>query len=118
MRSITRQLCTIAALVAMTSGLTAVKAVEPASAFNVPGQHRTRTCAEMNRPHVPLRFADGTLTGFYVSADDPSRQGGRKPCPRGSMEIDAHEVIVTAGGMELYFHPGGGGNHYRDPVEN
>jgi hypothetical protein len=72
----------------------------------------------MKGKEVPLRFADGTPTGFYVRADDPSKQGGKKPCPAGRMEIDAHEVLRTSSGMELFFHPGGGGSHYEDPVED
>jgi hypothetical protein len=92
----------------------------PADKFNLPIQRRTRTCAEMKGDRVPLRFADGTPNGFFVRADDPSQQGGNnnKPCPVGCMEIDAHEIITTAGGMKLYFHPGGGPGHYKDPVAN
>ncbi|MEY2428898.1 MAG: hypothetical protein QOJ40_1783 [Verrucomicrobiota bacterium] len=86
--------------------------------YNLNGQARTRSCTPMQREKVPLRFADGTPTGFFVHRDDPSQQGGNKPCPAGSMEIDAHELITTGTGMELYFHPGGGGSHYQDPVEN
>ena len=97
---------------------TTLSATEPASNFNLNGQARTRSCTPMHGKEVPLRFADGTPTGFYVRADDPSKQGGKKPCPADSMEIDAHEVLRTSTGMELFFHPGGGGSHYEDPVEN
>jgi hypothetical protein len=91
----------------------------PTSNYNVPGQARTRTCAAMKGDRVPLRFADGTPTGFYARADDPSKQGENQPdCPVGSLELDAQEIITTGDGMRLYFHPGGGPGHYRDPVEN
>ncbi len=73
----------------------------------------------MKGAKVPLRFADGAPTGWFVNGDDPSKQGGDHPeCPRGTMEMDVHEVLTTAGGMKLYFHPGGGPTHYRDYVEN
>jgi hypothetical protein len=93
-------------------------AAEPSAKYNLNGQARTRSCTPMDGEKVPLRFADGTPTGFFVRADDPSRQGGNKPCPIGSMEVDAHEIITTGTGMELFFHPGGGGSHYQNPVEN
>ena len=94
--------------------------IAPADKFNLPVQRRTRTCTEMKGERVPLRFADGTPNGFYVRADDPSKQGGNnnKPCPVACMEIDAHEIITAANGMKLYFHPGGGPGHYKDHVEN
>jgi hypothetical protein len=92
----------------------------PPEKYNLPVQRRTRTCAPMKGDRVPLRFADGTPNGFFARADDPSQQGGNnnKPCPIGCMEIDAHEIITTASGMKLYFHPGGGPGHYKDHVEN
>src|SRR5439155_22839323 len=86
---------------------------------NVPGQARTRTCVAMKGEKVPLRYADGTLTGWFVRGDDPSMQGGnQKDCPPGSMEMDAHEIITTANGMKLYFHPGGGPDHYKNWIDN
>src|SRR5262249_39681067 len=91
---------------------------ELSSHFNLPVQHRTRTCVEMKGERVPLRLADGAPTGFYGRADDPSKQGESKPCPAGSLELDAQEAIQTADGMVLYFHPGGGHDHYKDPIEN
>jgi len=99
---------------------TTIAAIAPADKFNLPVQRRTRSCVEMKSPRVPLRFADGTPNGFFVRADDPSQQGGNnnKPCPPGCMEIDAHDIITTAAGLKLYFHPGGGPGHYKDPVEN
>src|SRR5437588_12505062 len=87
--------------------------------WNVNGQKRTRTPAAMKEALVPLRFADGTPTGFFAHADDPSKDGdGGKPCARGFMEMDAQEIITTATGMRLLFHAGGGPGLYNDPVEN
>jgi hypothetical protein len=106
----------LAALIALLPGAT--RAAAPADTFNLPGQHRTRTCAEMKSDVVPLRFPDGTPTGFFAHGDDPSQQGGHQPCPVGSMELDAHEVLTAANGTKLYFHPGGGPGHYRDYVED
>ena len=91
----------------------------PSSAFNLPGQARTRTCVAMKGARVPLRFEDGTPSGWFVSGEDPSKQGGNHAaCRPGTMEMDVHEVLTTADGMKLYFHPGGGPSHYRDCVEN
>ena len=96
---------------------TATAPLAPADKYNLPVQRRTRDCAPMKGERIPLRFADGTPTGFFARADDPSRQGGNnKPCPPGTIEIDAHEIITTPGGMKLYFHAGGG--HYNDPIAN
>jgi hypothetical protein len=91
-------------------------AAVPADKFNLSGQHRTFTCVKMSAPVVPLRFADGKPTGFFVRADDPRKRGGKKPCTAGFVEIDAHETLTGTNGETLYFHPGGGG--YNDPVEN
>ena len=93
-------------------------AAAPADKVNLPGQHRTRTCVKMMTPVVPLRFADGKPTGFFVRADDPSTQGGKRPCSAGFMEIDAREMLTTASGATLYFHPGGGGDLYKDSEED
>lgn len=92
---------------------------EPSSRFNLPVQKRTRTCVAMKGDKIPLRFADGTPTGYFARGDDPSQQGDEKrACPPGSLEIDAHETIKTGDGTVLYFHPGGGPSHYRDYVNN
>src|SRR5688572_25816531 len=90
-------------------------AVAPAEKYNLPGQRRTRTCAEMKGDKIPLRFADGTPTGFFAHANDPSKDAR---CKNGCVELDAHEIITTAGGMKLVFHSGGGPSHYEDHVEN
>lgn len=93
-------------------------AMAPAEKYNVPGQHRTRTAAEMKGEKIPLRFADGTATGFFAHADDPSKLGdNRQPAPVGFLEIDAHEILTSGEGMKLLFHPGGGPDHYEDYVE-
>ncbi len=97
----------------------AVGAEAPSSEFNLPGQARTRTCVASKGEKVPLRFADGTPTGWFAHGDDPSQQGGNhQPCGPGTLEMDVHEVLTAASGMKLYFHPGGGPSHYRDHVEH
>ena len=101
----------------VTISSAAPPALAPADKYNLPVQRRTRDCVPMKAQRVPLRFADGTPNGFFVRADDPSQEGGdNKPCPVGTIEIDAHEIITTAAGMKLYFHAGGG--HYNDAVQN
>ena len=95
--------------------IAAAAAAAPADRFNVPGQRRTRTCAEMKGEKIPLRFADGTPTGFFAHANDPSKDAR---CAVGCVELDAHEVITTPSGMKLVFHAGGGPGHYEDHVEN
>ena len=98
--------------------LVCIAAVAPAERFNVPGQHRTRTPGEMKGDKIPLRFADGTPTGFFAHADDPSKYGdNRKPAKVGFLELDAQEILVAPRGMKLLFHPGGGPDHYEDHVE-
>ncbi|MEX0676044.1 MAG: hypothetical protein WD063_03145 [Pirellulales bacterium] len=96
-----------------------VSADLPAEKFNLSGQHRTRTCVEMRGKFVALRFADGTPTGFWASADDPSQQGSAQPCRPGTMEIDAHERLASADDLATYFHPGGGPDQYlKNYIEN
>jgi hypothetical protein len=71
----------------------------------------------MKGEKIPLRFADGTPTGYFARADDPAKESGNDHgCPPRSLEIDAHETIKTGDGMVLYFHAGGG--HYKDPIHN
>jgi hypothetical protein len=109
----------VAVVLAMAAMSIGVAGEAPSAAFNIPGQARTRTCVVMNGEKVPLRFADGTATGWFVRRDDPSKQGGNHAaCAAGTMEMDVHEALTTASGMKLYFHPGGGASHYRDHFEN
>src|SRR5437660_732306 len=100
-------------------GLLVLGGAADSAKWNVNGQKRTRTAAAMQGALVPLRFADGTPTGFFAHAVDPSKDGdGGKPCAPGFMEMDAQEIITTATGMRLLFHAGGGPGLYNDPVEN
>jgi hypothetical protein len=99
--------------------LTVAQAEVPAEKFNLSGQHRTRTCVEMAGKFVPLRFADGTPTGFWANADDPSQQGSADPCLPGTMEIDAHESLRSADNLVTFFHTGGGPDQYlKNYIEN
>src|SRR4051794_29469164 len=94
-------------------------AVADSSTYNVPGQKRTHNCAVMKKTLVPIRFPDGSTTGFYVHADDPSQQGGAStPCAVGAMETDAQETLKDGNGNSYYFHPGGGPTYYTDYVNN
>ncbi len=96
-------------------------ATAPASEYNRPRQGRTSDCAKLRDPTalIPLRYADGTLRGYYVSGQYPTTKRqlnerdakvpGRDACPPGTTEIDAREVVDSPAGKML-FHPGGG--HY------
>ena len=93
----------------------------PSSDYNKRSQGRTSDCAKLKRPGelIPLRYADGTPRGYYVTGAYPvtqrqlNRRDGkaldRSGCPEGSTEIDAREVVDSLAGKML-FHPGGG--HY------
>jgi hypothetical protein len=99
--------------------LALVQTEVPAEKYNLSGQHRTRTCVAMKGRFVPLRFADGTPTGFWAAADDPSQQGSADPCAPGTMEIDAHESLRSADRLVTFFHTGGGPDQYlKNHVEN
>src|ERR1043165_8355795 len=92
-------------VVVAVSCLALIAAAVPSDGFNVNGQKRTRTAAAMKGARVPLRFADGTASGFFARIDDPSKNGDcGKPCAAGFMEIDAQEIITTANGLHLLFH--------------
>jgi hypothetical protein len=87
---------------------THIAAVAPSSTYSVPGQKRTRTSVPMKGTKIALRFADGSPTGFYAWANDPSSTGNNgDPSPVGDVELDAQEILKSATGQSLYFHPGG-----------
>src|SRR4051812_11587492 len=91
---------------------------DPSSSWNVAGQARTRNCVLMSGTFATLRFPDATGTGFFVQANDPSKNGRAPDCRVNEMEIDAQEILYTGDGKDLYFHPGGGSNDYIDEVTN
>ena len=71
----------------------------------------------MKATRIALRFPDGTATGFYAWADDPSSTGNNgKPSPVGDLELDAQEILKNASGQAMYFHPGGA--FYKDVKNN
>src|SRR4051812_3276360 len=78
-------------------------ATDSSSAWNHNGQVRTHSCTPMKDFTIPLRFPDGTGTGFYANAFDPSKNGSAPDCGAGYVEIDAQEILYTGGGMDLYF---------------
>jgi hypothetical protein len=86
-------------------------ATDPSSDWNHDGQARTRSCAPMKYSTATLLFPDGTATGFYAYANDPSQTA---PCGTGYIEIDAQEILYNAAGWDLYFHPGGGPDAYNN----
>ena len=91
-------------------------ASDASSLWNVDGQARTHTCTPLQSATATLRFPDGTPTGFYAYADDPSRNGSAPDCALGYVEIDAQEILTNGAGWELCFHPGGGPDLYNDYV--
>jgi hypothetical protein len=93
-------------------------ATDPSSAWNKDGQVRSHSCTPMKYATATLRFPDGTATGFYARADDPSKNGSAADCGTGYVELDAQELLYTGDGKDLYFHPGGGPDYYNDYVNN
>src|ERR1035437_452482 len=91
-------------------------ATDPSAMWNVDGEARTRSCTPMAGATATLRFPDGTPTGFYAYADDPSKNGSAQDCAVGDVEMDAQEILTNAAGAHLYFHPGGGPDLYNDYV--
>lgn len=82
-------------------------ATDPASMWSVDRQSRTHHCVQMREAVIPLYFPDGTPTGFYAWADDPSDNGSWTDCGLGYMEIDAQEMLTSGDGTRFYFRPGG-----------
>lgn len=90
-----------------------------ASKYNNAHQGRTGDCYLLKNPKalIPLRYADGTPRGYYVSGEYPvtKRQStsrdaenpDRSACPPGTTEIDAREIVDSPAG-KMVFHPGGG----------
>lgn len=102
----------------LVSTASVLLATDPASAWNHDGQTRTHSCAPMKYATATLRFPDGTPTGFYAYANDPSKNGSSPACGIGYVEIDAQEILYNSAGWDLYFHPGGGPDYYNDSVND
>jgi hypothetical protein len=99
----------VAAIGLAVTGIGAARAgaaTAPASQFDASGQHAATTCVRLAGPSAPLRFADGTPTGFSVSDKLSPRGPG---CAPGMIRLDLHEIIPSPAGP-LVFHRGG--NHY------
>jgi len=64
-------------------------------------QARTRTCVPLSHHTARLLYNTGQETGFAVNGNYPGTV-----CPKGHVEIDAHDRIGT-GASALYFHTGG-----------
>lgn len=63
---------------------------------------------------APLRYGDGTATGFTLTGDELSFDDGS--CPPGGARLDLHELIPSAAGP-LAFHRGGSGYADRGNVK-
>jgi hypothetical protein len=105
-------------LVTGMATVTALFATDPSSSWNHAGQVRTHSCTPLKYSLVPLRFPDGTTTGFYANGGDPSKNGSSPDCAAGQTEIDAQEILFNNAGWDLYFRPGGGPDLYNDPGNN
>ncbi len=79
--------------------------------FNNDDQSHADFCVRLMKPVVPLRFADGTPSGFNLTADilQPQPAGGVW-CPApGLARLDARELVPARNGERMLFHRGGWG---------
>jgi hypothetical protein len=74
---------------------------------NTDGQRHVDRYAALGADRIPLRYADGTPTGFELDRSIRLKDG---TC-EGMARLDLHEVIESAAG-ELVFHRGGRGFEY------
>lgn len=94
------------ALLALVIALPAVaRAAEPASRYNANGQLHALVCVPLASPTAPLRYTDGSETGFQVT-NQYSFNDGR--CPPNTVRLDYHEAFPLDMGS-LVFHRGGNG---------
>ena len=69
------------------------------------GQHHADACVALAVDEAPLRYPDGTPTGFALS---PRLRFADGRCPDGTVRLDHHEVLDSRAGP-LVFHRGGRG---------
>jgi len=87
--------------------------------FNNHDQSHADFCVRLRKPSVPLRYPDGTPSGFTLSAGILEPQGGSGGvwCPeRGMARLDAREIVQAADGEVMIFHRGGWGFVGDDPL--
>jgi hypothetical protein len=118
MKTRTYPIAVVAVSAVIAGSLFSAFATDPSSAWNHDGQQRTHSCAPMKYATATLLFPDATPTGFYARADDPSKNGSAPDCAYAHVEIDAQEILYTAAGQDLYFHPGGGPGDYINDNDN
>jgi hypothetical protein len=109
MAGLAAALATLALALPATAAATA-----PASRYDAPGQRHAPFCARLAAPRVPLRFGDGTPTGFSLSDHLAMRAG---VCPPGTVRLDLHEIIPSPSGP-LVLHVGGHGYQHPGSVKS
>jgi hypothetical protein len=83
----------------------AAQAAEPATRYNANGQLHALVCVPLAGPSAPLRYTDGSETGFQVT-NQQAFDDGR--CPPNTVRLDYHEAFPLEIGS-LVFHRGGNG---------
>ena len=86
--------------------------------FNNDNQSHADFCVPLRQPTVALRYADGTSTGFTLTAELLQPQPGNGvSCPRpGMARLDAREIVIGDDGQPMLFHRGGWGFVGDDPA--
>jgi hypothetical protein len=100
-----RPLLLLSALAALVFAAPAADAT-PVGVFNAPGQRHVIVCPHLSGHSSPLRFGDGTPTGFGI---DDQRVFDDQRCPDGTVRLDLHELIPYGASDTLAFHRGGNG---------
>jgi hypothetical protein len=83
----------------------AARAAEPAGRYNANGQLHALVCVPLAGPSAPLRYTDGSETGFQISNQQAFNDGR---CPSNTVRLDYHEAFPLDVGS-LVFHRGGNG---------
>jgi hypothetical protein len=103
---VTRLLPLAASLVLAAVAFAApAEATAPASQYDAAGQAHANACMRLASGSEPLRFNDGTPTGFRMTDQNQVDNG---QCPGGRVRLDLHELIPSEKGP-LGFHRGGNG---------
>src|SRR4051812_3670169 len=106
-----RTLWLVGVVVLLLGAVPAVaQATDPASKFDVAGQHHNNVCAKL-RPDlslIDLRFLSGLPTGFQLPNTLSFMLNDSAHCQNGQIRLDLHEVVDSSAGP-LVFHRGGNG---------
>lgn len=86
--------------------------------FNNDDQGHADFCTRLTKPTVPLRYSDGTPSGFNLTPSILQPQSGSGVwCPEpGLARLDARETIIAEDGKKMFFHRGGWGFAGNDPL--